>query len=82
MRKKTGDMRKGTGRRENGDRRLEKGDRKWEKGDRRLEKEDRRCEKGYIRNSDVRRHCSLASYPENVALLVGEFYLFLKNNNR
>ena len=33
-----------------------------------LEKGDRRCKKGYIRNSDVRRHGSLAPYPENLAL--------------
>ena len=60
-----GDVRKGTG-----PRRLEKGDRKREKGDRRHEKGDRRCEKRYIRNSDVRRHGTLASYPENLAHLI------------
>ena len=61
------------------DRRPEKGDRKRQKGDRRLEKGaggmqkpkvDRRYEKGYIRNPDMRRHGSLASYPENLSLLV------------
>ena len=99
MRREKGDRRlekedrrreKGDRRREKGDRRLEKGDRKRKKGDRGLEKGDRRhekgdmCEKRYIRNSDVRRHGSLVSYSENLALfnLAGEFYLFLKNANR
>ena len=55
---------------EKGDRKHEKGDRRLEKGDRRHEKGDKRCEKGLIRNSDVRRHGSQASYPENLALLI------------
>ena len=81
MRQGTGDMRqetwdrrrdKGDRRIKTGDKRCEKGDRRREKGDIRSEKGDRRSEKGdiLVRHFDVRWDGSMASYPENLGLLL------------